>query len=66
MLAAAGMGLENLVKVNHYLTRKEDIAGYREVRAKHARRPQAGIDLLVIPALAREEALVEVEAVAAK
>ena len=34
VLAAAGMELEDLVKVNHYLTRKEDIAGYREVRAR--------------------------------
>jgi enamine deaminase RidA (YjgF/YER057c/UK114 family) len=34
VLAAAGMSLENLVKVNHYITRKEDLAGYRAVRSR--------------------------------
>ena len=66
VLAAAGMSLENLIKVNHYLTRKEDIAGYREVRARMLGDHKPASTLLVISALAREEALVEVEAVAAK
>lgn len=66
VLAAAGMGLQDLVKVNHYLTRKEDIAGYRAVRAKMLGDHKPASTLLVISALAREEALVEVEAVAAK
>jgi 2-iminobutanoate/2-iminopropanoate deaminase len=66
VLAAAGMELKDLVKVNHYLTRKEDIAAYREVRAKMLGSHQPASTLLVIQALAREEFLVEVEAVAAK
>ena len=66
VLAAAGMELKDLVKVNHYLTRKEDIAGYREVRARVLGELRPASTLLVISALAREEALVEVEAVAAK
>jgi enamine deaminase RidA (YjgF/YER057c/UK114 family) len=66
VLAAAGMSLENLVKVNHYLTRKEDIGGYREVRARVLGSIAPASTLLVISALARDEALVEVEAVAAK
>jgi 2-iminobutanoate/2-iminopropanoate deaminase len=66
VLAAAGMSLENLVKVNHYLTRKEDIPGYREVRARMLGDMRPASTLLVISALARDEALVEVEAVAAK
>jgi 2-iminobutanoate/2-iminopropanoate deaminase len=66
VLAAAGMSIENIVKVNHYLTRKEDIAGYREVRARMLGDHKPASTLLVISALAREEALVEVEAVAAK
>ena len=66
VLAAAGMELKDLVKVNHYLTRKEDIAAYREVRAKVLGNHQPASTLLVISALAREEFLVEVEAVAAK
>src|SRR5580704_10320059 len=34
ILEAAGMSFQNLVKVNHYITRKEDLAAYREVRAR--------------------------------
>ncbi|MGH7088507.1 MAG: RidA family protein [Stellaceae bacterium] len=66
VLAAAGMGLQDLVKVNHYLTRREDIAPYREVRAKMLGDHQPASTLLVIQALAQEEFLIEVEAVAAK
>jgi enamine deaminase RidA (YjgF/YER057c/UK114 family) len=66
VLAAAGMGIENLVKVNHYITRREDLAAYREVRARFLKDHLPASTLLVISALARDEALVEVEAVAAK
>ncbi len=66
VLAAAGMSIENLVKVNHYLTRKEDLAGYRAVRGRMLGDHKPASTLLVISALAREEALVEVEAIAAK
>jgi len=66
VLAAAGMGMENIVKVNHYLTRKEDIAAYREVRSKFLGDNTPASTLLVISALARDDAVVEVEAVAAK
>jgi len=66
ILAAAGMGFQNLVKVNHYITRKEDLAAYREVRARFLGDNKPASTLLVISALAREGAVVEVEAVAAK
>ena len=66
VLAAAGMELKDLVKVNHYLTRKEDIAAYREVRSKVLGELKPASTLFVISALAREDFLVEVEAVAAK
>ena len=66
VLAAAGMSIENIVKINHYLTRKEDIAGYREVRSRVLGSLAPASTLLVISALARDEALVEVECVAAK
>ena len=66
VLAAAGMEVKDLVKVNHYLTRKEDIATYREVRAKFLGSHAPASTLLVISALANEQFLVEVEAVAAK
>ncbi len=66
VLEAAGMGYQNLVKVTHFLTRAEDIAAYRDVRAKFLGSHAPASTLLVIAALARPEALIEVEAVAAK
>ena len=66
VLEAASMGYQNLVKVTHFLTRREDIAVYREVRAKFLGQNAPASTLLVISALARPEALIEVEAVAAK
>jgi enamine deaminase RidA (YjgF/YER057c/UK114 family) len=66
VLADAGMEIKDIVKINHYLTRKEDIAGYREVRSKVLGDHQPPSTLLVISALARDDFLVEVECVAAK
>jgi len=66
VLAAAGMELRDIVKVNAYLTRKEDIDGYREARGRALGEHKPASTLLVISALAREDFLVEVEAVAAK
>lgn len=66
VLQAAGMGYENIVKLTHFLVRREDIAPYREVRAQFLGKHAPASTLLVISALARPEALIEVEAVAAK
>jgi 2-iminobutanoate/2-iminopropanoate deaminase len=66
ILAAAGMGVENLVKCTHYLTRPEDVAVYGKVRARHLGEARPASTLLVISALARPGMLVEVEALAAK
>ena len=66
VLRAAGMGYENIVKLTHYLTRREDLPAYREVRAQFLGKLAPASTLLVISALARPEALVEVDVVAAK
>jgi len=66
VLATAGMGYENIVKLTHFLTRREDVAVYREVRAQFLGKLAPASTLLVIAALARPDALIEVEAVAAK
>lgn len=66
ILAAAGMGVENLVKCTHFLTRAEDVAAYGKVRARHLGEARPASTLLVISALARPGMLVEVEAIAAK
>ena len=66
VLAAAGMGVENLVKCTHFVTRAEDVAAYGKIRAKELGEARPASTLLVISALARPELLVEVEAIAAK
>lgn len=66
ILAAAGMGVENLVKCTHFLTRQEDVAAYGKVRSRHLGDARPASTLLVISALARPGMLVEVEAIAAK
>ena len=66
VLAAAGMELTDIVKMNHYLLRKEDVAPYLEVRGKFLGEHRPAGTMLIIAALARDGALVEVEVVAAK
>jgi 2-iminobutanoate/2-iminopropanoate deaminase len=66
ILAAAGMGVESLVKCTHYLTRAEDLAAYGKVRSRHLGDARPASIFVVVTALARPGILVEVEAVAAK
>jgi enamine deaminase RidA (YjgF/YER057c/UK114 family) len=66
ILAAQGMGYENIVRVTHYLTRPADFQDYRGVRAQFLGSHAPASTMLFISALARPEALVEVEVVAAK
>ncbi|HXP31624.1 MAG TPA: RidA family protein [Stellaceae bacterium] len=66
VLADAGMATSDLVKINTYLTRREDLAAYREVRTRILGEIKPASTLIVISALAREGALIEIEAVAAK
>jgi 2-iminobutanoate/2-iminopropanoate deaminase len=66
ILAAAGMGVENLVKCTHFLTGQEHVATYGKVRTRHLGEARPASTLLVISALARPGMLVEVEAIAAK
>ena len=66
VLAAAGMGVDNLVKCTHFLTRAEDVATYGRIRARELGEARPASTLLVISALARPGLLVEVEAIASK
>jgi enamine deaminase RidA (YjgF/YER057c/UK114 family) len=66
ILAAAGMGVENLVKCTHYLTHAEDAAMYSKVRTRHLGDARPASIFVVVTALARPGILLEVEAVAAK
>jgi enamine deaminase RidA (YjgF/YER057c/UK114 family) len=66
ILAEAGMGVKDLVKVTHYLVRSEDIRDYVAVRARYLGDARPASMLLVVPGLVKPEILVEIEAVASK
>jgi 2-iminobutanoate/2-iminopropanoate deaminase len=66
VLEAAGMGVENVIKVNQYLTEPANVAGYSAVRAKILGATRPASTLVIVKALVKPEWLIEVEAYAAK
>ena len=64
VLAAAGMALTDIVKVNIYLTRREDIPKLRDVRAERLAVAPA-VTMILVAGLHDPEWLVEIEAIAA-
>jgi 2-iminobutanoate/2-iminopropanoate deaminase len=66
VLEAAGMTQEDLVKVNSYLVRRQDLDAYRAIRGRFYGGVRPASTLLLISGLAREGGLIEIEAVAAK
>ena len=65
VLAEAGMEREHLVKLNVFLTRRDDIGLYRTVRDRVLEGQETASTLLVVAALASPDFLVEIDAVAA-
>lgn len=66
LLASAGMARANIAKLNFYLTRTEDLPALGEVRRRRwASSSPAAVTVIVVAALARPDALVEVEATGA-
>ena len=66
ILADAGMGLGDVVKVTVLLIRDSDISAYREARDRVIGDARPASTLMVISRLASPDYLVEIEAVAAK
>ena len=66
LLAAAGMGPGDVVKITVFLTRIEDLPAYREGRDRAMGEAKPASTLLVISSLARPDWRIEIEAVAAK
>src|SRR6266481_7331968 len=66
VLADAGMGIGDVVKITSFLTRHENFPSFAQVRAKFLGSHRPASTLLIISSLARPEFLVEVEAIAAK
>lgn len=67
VLAQAGMGLEDVVKVTEYLVRPEHVAECRAKRAQvYGENHRPATTLVVVQQLALPEMLIEIEVVAAK
>ena len=64
ILEAAGMGVGNLVKINQYMVRAQDIATYPPIRLRHLGDHRPASMLSVVTLLVRPNILFEIEAVA--
>lgn len=65
ILAEAGLGLANVVRINAYVTAREHLSAYMEVRDRLFAKPYPASTLMIVSGFARQEFVVEVEAVAA-
>lgn len=65
LLGAADMGLEHLVHVNSYLTRREDLKAFFETREPYMLRGRPTATLVIVSGLAHPAWLVEIEGYAA-
>lgn len=66
ILAEAGMGLADLVRLNAYVVGREHLPGYMAARDSLLAGPPPASTLMIVSGFARPEFLVEVEAVAAR
>ena len=64
-LASVGADISSLAKSTTYLTRAEDIEGYRRGKAKHVSADFPTGTLLVVDRLAHPDYLIEIESIAA-
>ncbi len=66
VLAAADMEPQDIVKVTAYLTSREDIEQYREIRDRMLAGTETASTLILVCGLAHPDSVVEIEAIAAK
>jgi 2-iminobutanoate/2-iminopropanoate deaminase len=66
VLAKAGMGVQDIVKVSTSLTRAQDIPAYAKVRSTFLGEARPAFMLSVISQVIRPEMLLEVEVIAAR
>ena len=64
-LKGMGMTMEDLVKINVYLTSADDLGAYRDAHIRALGEIQPASTLVIVKALAVSEMVVEIEAVAA-
>jgi enamine deaminase RidA (YjgF/YER057c/UK114 family) len=66
VLNEAGMSFVDVVRINAFVTRREDFAAYMEVRDRFVGDPPPASTLIIVTGFTRPEFLVEVEATAAR
>jgi len=66
MLAAAGMDMVDIVRINAFVTDRTHMAGYMASRDRHVTSPPPASTLMIVSGFTRPEFKVEVEVVAAK
>ncbi len=65
ILAEAGMGLGDLVRINAYVTARAYLAGYMKIRDQFVTSPPPASTLMIVSGFARPDFVVEIEAIAA-
>lgn len=65
ILAAAGMDFEHVVKLNAYVSGREHLKPYMDVRNGLFEAPYPASTLMIVAGFARPEFVVEIEAIAA-
>ena len=65
ILTEAGMTLDNIVRINAYVTGRQHLKPYMAVRDELFCEPAPASTLMIVSGFAREEFTVEIEAVAA-
>jgi 2-iminobutanoate/2-iminopropanoate deaminase len=65
ILAEAGMGLANIIRINAYVTGREHLPDYMGVRNSLFAEPYPASTLMIVSGFARPEFVVEIEAIAA-
>ena len=65
ILGEAGMGLRDVVRINAYVTGREHLQAYMQVRNGLFADPLPASTLMIVSGFARPEFVVEIEAVAA-
>lgn len=65
ILAEAGMTFEHVIKLNAFVTTREHLAAYMDVRNELFEEPYPASTLMIVSGFARPELLVEIEAIAA-
>jgi len=65
ILAEAGLGLGDIVRINAFVTAREHMKGYMSVRDRMVGNPPPASTLVIVSGFTRPEFLVEIEVVAA-